>query len=46
MYVYKSNGLFRPAPAAYGVSQARVLIGVVASGLRHSHSKAISELPL
>ena len=31
------------APAAYGSSQARGLIGVVASGLRQSHSNAGSE---
>ena len=31
-------GLFRAAPAAYGGSQARVQIGVLAAGLRHSHS--------
>ena len=30
--------LFRAAPAAYGSSQARGLIGAVAAGLRHSHS--------
>ena len=36
-------GLFRAAPAAYGGSQARCLIGAVPGGLRHSHSHARSE---
>ena len=31
------------APAAYGGSQARGLIGAVAAGLRHSHSDAGTE---
>ena len=31
------------APAAYGGSQARGLIGAVATGLRQSHSNAVSE---
>ena len=35
--------LFRAAPVAYGGSQARDLIGSVATGLRHSHSNARSE---
>ena len=34
------------APAAYGGSQARGLIGAVASGLHQSHSNAGSELHL
>ena len=34
------------APAAYGGSQARGLIGAVATGLRQSHSNAGSELRL
>ena len=34
---------FRAALTAYGGSQARGLIGVVAAGLRHSHSNAGSE---
>ena len=34
---------FRAAPAAYGGSQARGLIGAVAPGLRHSHSNARSK---
>ena len=36
----------RVAPAAYGGSQARGLIGAVAAGLRHNHSKVGSELYL
>ena len=35
--------LFRAAPAAYGGSQARGLIGAVAAGHSHSHSNAGSE---
>jgi len=38
--------LFRAAPAAYGSSQARGLIGAVAAGLRQSHSNTRSELCL
>jgi len=34
------------APAAYGGSQARGLIGAVATGLRQSHSNTGSELRL
>ena len=34
---------FRPTTAAYGGSQARGLIGAIAPGLHHSHSKARSE---
>ena len=33
-------------PVAYGGSQARDLIGAVATGLHHSHSNAGSELRL
>ena len=33
----------RAAPAAYGGSQARGLIGAVAAGLLHSHSDTGSE---
>ena len=33
----------RAAPTAYGGSQARGLIGAVATGLRQSHSNAVSE---
>ena len=35
--------LFRGAPAAYGSSQARGLIGAVAASLRQSHSNVGSE---
>ena len=35
--------LSRAAPAAYGESQARGLIGAVATRLHHSHSNAGSE---
>ena len=35
--------LFRAAPAAYGGSQARGLIGAVAAGLRQSHSNVGSK---
>ena len=38
--------LFRATPAAYGGSQARSLIGAVATGLPHSHSNSGSELRL
>ena len=34
---------FRAAPAAYGSSRARGLIGAIAAGLRHSHSNARSK---
>ena len=37
---------FRVAPVAYGGSQARRLIGAVATGLRQNHSNARSELCL
>ena len=33
----------RAAPAAYGGSQARGLIGAIATGLHHSHSNSGSE---
>ena len=36
----------RAEQVAYGGSQARGLIGAVATGLRHSHSNAGSELHL
>ena len=36
----------KAAPTAYGSSQARGLIGAVVTGLRHSHSKAGSDLHL
>ena len=35
--------LFRAAPVAYGVSQARGQIGATAAGLHHSHSNTGSE---
>ena len=35
--------LFRATPTAYGGSQARGLIGAVATGLHHNHSHAGSE---
>ena len=35
--------LFRAAPAAYGGSQARGLIGAAAAGLHHSHSNSGSK---
>ena len=38
MSCFLSFCLFRAAPAAYGDSQARGLIGAVATGLRQSHS--------
>ena len=38
--------LFRPAPTAYGSSQARGRIGAVAAGLHQSHSNSGSELRL
>ena len=34
---------FRAAPVAYGGSQARDPVGVVAAGLHHSHSNTGSE---
>ena len=37
------KNLFRAAPAAYGGSQAKGLIGAAAAGLRHCHSNAGSE---
>ena len=38
--------LFRASPAAYGSSQARGQIGVIAASLHHRHSNARSELCL
>ena len=46
IFIYFSFGVFafsRAAPAAYGGSQARGLIGAVAAGLHQSHSNAGSE---
>ena len=39
-FVLYINCLFRAAPAAYGDSQARGLIGAVAAGLHHNYSNA------
>ena len=39
-------GLSRAVHVAYGGSQAKGLIGIVAAGLQHSHSNARSELCL
>ena len=39
-HIYMSFCLFRAVPAAYGGSQARVLIGDVAAGLPQSHRNA------
>ena len=38
--------VFRAAPKAYGISQARGRIGAAAAGLHHSHSSSGSELGL
>ena len=38
--------IFRAAPVAHGCTQARGLIGVVATGLCQSHSSAGSKLHL
>ena len=38
--------VFRAAPMAYGDSQARGLIGAVATGLHHSHRNTGPELHL
>ena len=47
LFVFASFFAFsRAAPAAYGGSQARGLIGAVATGLRQSHSNTGSELSL
>ena len=37
---------FRASPTAYGVSQARGLIGAVAAGLHYRHSNSRSKLYL
>ena len=39
-------GLFRAAPVVYGGSQARSLIGAIATSLHQSHSNAGSKLYL
>ena len=46
IYIYIFFLLSRATPAAYGGSQARDLIGVVAAGLHQSHSNARSETSL
>ena len=42
-FFFFGSCLFRAASAAYGGSQARGLMGAVASSLHHSHSNAGSE---
>ena len=46
LFYFLSFCPFRTAPAAYGGSQPRDLIGAVAAGLCYSHSHATSELRL
>ena len=43
LFWFVSLSFPRAAPVAYGVSQARDLIGAVAAGLHHSHSNLGSE---
>jgi len=43
LFIFVFLPFLGPLPAAYGGSQARGLIGAVATGLRHSHSNARSE---
>ena len=43
IYLFLSFCLLRAAPVAYGGSQARGLIGAVATSLHQSHSNAESE---
>ena len=43
LYHYYFHLFFRAAPEAYGGPQARGRIGVVATGLRQSHSNVGSE---
>ena len=43
LFFFWSFCLLRATPAAYGGSQARGLIGAVATGLRQSHSNVGSE---
>ena len=40
LFLFLFFAFSRAAPAAYGVSQARALIGAVATGLCQSHSNA------
>ena len=42
-FFYFCSFFFRAAPAAYGSSQAKGLIGTITAGLCHSHSNARSE---
>ena len=42
-FIFLSFCLLRAAPMTYGDSQARGLIGAIATGLRHSHSNARSK---
>ena len=42
-FFFRLFAFSRAAPAAYGGSQARGLIGAVATGLRQSHSNSGSE---
>ena len=46
LFYFLSFCPFRTAPAAYGGSQPRDLIGAVATGLHQGHSNAGSELRL
>ena len=46
LFFFLTFCLFRATPLAYGGSQARSLIGAVASSLRQSHSNARSKLCL
>ena len=43
VYLFIYLGLFRAAPVAYGSSQAKSQIRVVAAGLNHSHSNVRAE---
>ena len=43
LFIYCLFAMSWATPAAYGVSQARGLIGTVATGLRQSHSNVGSE---
>ena len=43
LFIFVFFAFFRAAPVAYGGSQARGLIGVVAAGLRQSHSNGRSK---
>ena len=45
-YFFGLFAFFRAAPAAYGSSQAKGLIGTVAAGLGQSHSNTGSKLRL